>query len=453
MNVSKTIPDDADRTELAGSPRYRRYLILMLAVSVALNYCDRQILGILMPPIKAELGLSDTQLGLLSGLSFGLFYAAFGLPLARWADVGNRRWLLTLSLLLWSGMTALCGMAQGFWSLFAARLGVGIGEAGGTPTAHSLLADAVAAPRRGAAAGLLAFASVVGSFGGIIAAGAIAEHYGWRAAFFCAGAAGLPVAALLLFTVREQRTDTRVPGLAEAFGSDTWRTVRSLLADAEYRHLALGMMASLFWQWGTGAWVATYLVRSRGLTLSEVALTFGTIGGAAAAIGGIAGGLLNDRLSRGGRHWRATMSAVCTALAFVPATITFLATETTTVYVALFASTLLCGMTFPAVYAGFYQAAGSSRRATAVALSSFLNNIVGLSLGPLLIGLASDALSRRAAAVPGRPRARPRAGAPWCPARSLLANSGSKTSLTGRTRIASVPRGAPRPEMRRRDLG
>ena len=193
----------ADRDVSVFSPAARQYALSVLVVVYTFNFIDRQILSILLQPIKDELGLSDTALGLLTGFAFALFYATLGIPIARYADRGNRRNLIALALAIWSGMTALSGLAQNFWQLLAARIGVGVGEAGCSPPAHSMISDYFPAERRATALGIYSLGIPVGILFGFLAGGWLNEFFGWRVAFFVVGIPGLLLAVLVRFSLRE----------------------------------------------------------------------------------------------------------------------------------------------------------------------------------------------------------------------------------------------------------
>ena len=184
---------------------YRRYVLGMLALVYVFNFTDRQILAILMQPIKEDLLLSDTQLGLLSGIAFALFYVTMGIPIARLADRYSRVNIISVSIFLWSLMTALSGLAGNFTQLLLARIGVGIGEAGCTPPAHSLLADYFARENRASALSIYSLGLPLGSVLGLMAGGWVAQIYGWRMAFFLVGLPGLVLALMVKFTIREPR--------------------------------------------------------------------------------------------------------------------------------------------------------------------------------------------------------------------------------------------------------
>ena len=203
------------------SPSYRAYVMFILVVVYTFNFIDRQIVGILAVPIKADLGLTDTQLGLMGGLAFALFYTGLGIPVAMLADRWKRTWIMTAALTIWSGMTAVCGLANNFWQLFLARLGVGVGEAGGVAPAYSLISDYFPSHQRARALSVYSFGIPIGSALGILFGGYIASKIDWRFAFFAVGLAGIVVAPIFKLTVAEpprgqydeKKPDTPAPTL------------------------------------------------------------------------------------------------------------------------------------------------------------------------------------------------------------------------------------------------
>ena len=185
------------------SPGYRRYALMILVLGYTSSHVDRNIMGILLEPIKADLLLSDTQLGFLSGIAFAIFYATLGIPIALVADRGNRRNIVAWAIAIWSGMTALCGLAGSFWQLALARIGVGVGEAGSSPPSHSMIADMYAPNERASAMAIYSLGVYFGVMIGFLVGGWVAVWYGWRAAFFVVGLPGILLALLVRFTLRE----------------------------------------------------------------------------------------------------------------------------------------------------------------------------------------------------------------------------------------------------------
>jgi MFS family permease len=351
---------------------------------------DRIALAILLQPIKAELHLSDTQLGLLSGLAFALFYATLGLPLARYADRGARTKLLAACLAIWTVMTTLCGFARNFPQLFIARMGVGVGEAGCLPTSHSLIGDWFPRARRTMAIAIFQCGGAVGISVGTFIVGMLAQTLGWRACLQLVGLAGVPFAILVLFTVREpQRPRLKA---AEA-GEATRQAVGALLNRPAYVHLMLAYSIAAIPNMGLGQWIPTFLMRSFGFTMMQV----GTWAGLATAVGSIfgllGGGLAAHWLARRDRRWELWIPALAIGASFPVASLMVLSP-----WVGLTLTLKVLNATLSSIASGVAIAAVQSfvephRRATAVSLVIFLHSILGLGLGPYLIGLASDLLA------------------------------------------------------------
>ena len=277
------------------SPRYRLVVLAMLVLVYAFNFIDRQILGILAVPIKADLSLTDTQLGLMGGFAFALFYTALGIPVAMLADRSNRTRILTVALVLWSAMTAVCGFAQNFWQLFLARVGVGVGEAGGVAPSYSLVTDYFPPHQRARALGVYSFGIPIGSALGIIFGGFIAHWIDWRTAFIVVGVAGALIAPVFKLVVREPPRG-RYDGARGAGSSASLREVmRVLLAKRAFWGISFGAAASSMMGYGAFFWLPSFFVRSHGMTLVDASLYYGAI----LLIGGIAGiwlgGWLADR--------------------------------------------------------------------------------------------------------------------------------------------------------------
>lgn len=281
------------------SESYARFALGLLLLVYIFNFIDRIVLGILVPPIKADLHLSDTQLGLLGGTAFALFYTALGVPIGWLADRFNRVWIMTVSLALWSAFSAGSGLAHSFVQLFMARLGVGVGEAGGVAPAYSLISDYYPPLRRARALAIYSFGIPIGSAIGLLLGGVIASRVNWRVAFFVVGALGLLLAPVFRFVVREPirggqdtpRQARKTPGLPEV--------VRLLAGKVSFWSLSFGAATSSIMGYGAFFWLPSFFVRSYHYSLMHVSWYFGALvffGG----IGGIwLGGWLADRL--GGR--------------------------------------------------------------------------------------------------------------------------------------------------------
>ena len=375
----------------SGTPTY--YLLLMLTAVSFFNYMDRMVLAALLQPIKIELLLSDSQLGLLTGFAFAGLYATLGIPLARLADRRPRVIILSACLALWSLMTAATGLAQNFLQLFAARMAVGIGEAGCVPAAHSMIGDAFPAERRAFAISVFQAGGIAGLSGGLVLAGMFADHWGWRIALSLVGLPGLGLAALILFTIPEpeRQGTTEAPRSADP----PLVAMADLMRRPALRHLILALAIGSFGTYGLAQWMPAFYVRSHHLTLTEVGLRVGLIGGLGGMIGTLSGGLLAVQLIRRDRRWELWLPALAYS-------------GSAPFYAAIFlAPTVWVAVAFQAL-ATFIAAAGGGvalsaiqsfaephRRATAISMMLFMTALVGLGAGPLLVGILSDYLTPR----------------------------------------------------------
>jgi predicted MFS family arabinose efflux permease len=373
----------------------RAYVLLMLVLVYTFNFIDRQIVGILAVPIKADLGLTDTQLGLMGGLAFALFYTGLGVPVAMLADRYSRTWIMTVALALWSAMTAVCGLAQNFTQLFLARLGVGVGEAGGVAPAWSLIADYFPPHQRARAASIYSFGIPIGSALGIVFGGLIASKIDWRWAFFSVGIAGILLAPIFRLAVREPprgrydpvHPDRKPPRLGEL--------LRTLANKPSFWLISLGAACSSMMGYGVFFWLPSFFVRSYELTLLEASLYFGAI----VLLGGLAGiwagGWLGDKLGR----VRRTRYLVVPAVAFC-ATVPFFLLALFSPNLALTFALLLVPIAMGLVWLGpvisvIQHLVRPDMRATASAVFLFINNLIGIGLGTWAIGALSDALTQQ----------------------------------------------------------
>ena len=377
------------------SQAYLRYALGLLTVVYVINFVDRQILSILLQSIKADLGLSDLQLGLLSGTAFGIFYATLGVPIARLADVFSRKWVIAVCLTIWSGMTALCGTASGFAVLLAYRVGVGVGEAGGSPPAHSLIADYFPPARRATALGIFSLGVPIGILVGFLAGGWLNETLGWRQAFVVVGLPGVALAVLVALTLREPRRghSEGIEVVGEVPSSRD--VVRFLWQSRSFRHVSLGSALYAFVGYSVVTWAPSFLIRSHGMETGEIGTWLALIFGVGGAIGTVSGGVLSDRWALADERGRVYLPCLAMLLAFPFAFVVYLTDDTTLALLGL------CG---PAVFGLMYQApafavtqalAAPSMRATAAAVLLFVINIVGLAVGPAATGALSDALEPR----------------------------------------------------------
>ncbi len=395
------------RNRMAAQPWYNWYVVGVLTAAYASSHVDRQIMAILLEPIKLELGASDTQMGFLVGLTFALFYATLGMPIAMLADRTNRRNIITAAITVWSAMTVLCGYVANFLQLTLARIGVGIGEAGSTPPSHSIISDLFPANRRGTAMGVYALGVNFGLLIAYLAGGWLSEHYGWRTTFVVVGLPGLLVAALIYLTVREPKrgqADVQAavqpvaPAAAierestvEAERAPTFGTVaRHMLAVRSIRHLCIGSAVAGFIGYGFVLWMPSFLVRSHGLSPTEIGLTLALMNGVIGALGTFTAGKLADVLARRDIRWRSWVVAAGKG-GYVP----FLAA----VFMVDDLKIALLLYTVPAFFGGFYLAPTAAliqslvslrMRALASSIQLFVLNIIGMGLGPQMVGILSD---------------------------------------------------------------
>lgn len=377
--------------------RYRYVVVAALAFAYMLNFVDRQLLSILVEPVKQDLGLSDTQIGMLTGLMFALFYTFFGIPVAMIADRGNRTRLIAAACGIWSIFTALSGLATGFISLALARIGVGIGEAGCSPPSYSLIADYFPANKRGRALALYVLGVPAGSFVGAVAGAAIAQAYGWRAAFMAIGAAGLLFAPLLLLIVREPvrgrfDADMAQTGTAKAAPSLTaalgffWRSPVFILTA-----LACGLTS--FCSFGLLNWTPAFLTRVQGMSLGQISGYFGVIVAGSMVLAAWMGAVIADRAGARNPIWYPLLPGLGMVLV-LPFLFGFTMVDSWQLSLALLVPPITLTSTYlvPAL-ALLQNRTPAQYRATVSSILLFILNLIGLGCGPLFVGVVSDRLT------------------------------------------------------------
>lgn len=388
----------------AGSPGRTLALVLLTAVGTV-NFVDRQILSVLAEPIRQELHLSDTQLGLLTGLSFALFYAIMGVPAAMLADRFNRVRLVAAACLIWSGFTGACAFAGSFWHLALARFGVGVGEAGGTAPSLSILADYYPPEKRPAIIGLFTCNGPLGVFIGASLGGWAAEQFGWRGAFIMVAGIGVVAAALLAFLVREPVRGGLDPAPIRAPNPEAAKlgpTVRLFLSRPTLRLLLFASGVSAFVSYGMLNWIPAYLMRVQQMPLSEVARWFGPAAGLCFGIGIFGGGALVNWASRHSVKAYAWVPGIAMLLTAPTLAMAVLAPNWQVSLALMTVPMILCTIYVAPALALVQNLSPVAARATVTALILLAFNIVGLGCGPLAIGMLSDALAAQGAAEPLR---------------------------------------------------
>ncbi len=372
------------------SKRQRGWLLAVLFLVSMSNYVDRNVIAVLLEPIKKEFAVSDTYLGLLSGFAFALFYATLGIPVARWADRGNRRIVVTLSLTVWSVMTALCGLAQSFTQLVLARIGVGAGEAGALPPAQSLIADYFPPERRASAIAVFMSSATAGYLVAFVGGAQLVSHYGWRIAFIAVGLPGLLLAVVVFFTLKEPR-DVLGYSARNAASDETFAgAMRQLFRKRSYAWIVVAITLYAFFAYGVLIFFPSYMIRSLGVSLSTIGTTYGAVSAVGALAGTLGGGWLADRLGSRDVRWFAWLPAIALALIFPLYVAAFLQATYTGFLVLTFIAGLLLSAGLPSVFTAMHAVCGSKRRTVAVAVLTFMMSMVGGGLGPLVTGVLSD---------------------------------------------------------------
>ena len=371
----------------------RAYVLFILVVVYTFNFIDRQIVGILAVPIKADLGLTDSQLGLMGGLAFALFYTGLGIPVAMLADRFSRTWIMTVALVVWSGMTAVSGLATNFWQLFMARLGVGIGEAGGVAPAYSLIADFFPPHQRARALSVYSFGIPIGSAIGIVFGGIIASMINWRYAFFIVGIAGIVIAPIFRMTIREPQRGMYDPVRKGERAASLKAIMATLAGKPSFWLLSLGASFSSMMGYGVFFWLPSFLVRSYQLTLLNASLFFGAV----LWIGGLAGiwmgGWLGDRFGHYQRSAYARIPAIAFLLTIPFYVLAILSPTLSLAFFVLLVPTALGLVWLGPVISVIQHLVRPDMRATASAVFLFINNLIGIGLGTYAIGALSDILS------------------------------------------------------------
>ena len=376
--------------------QYRYFVLATLTAGGVLNIADRLILSILLEDIKHAFTLSDTQIGLITGLAFTVLYVTFGIPIAWLADRTNRRTIIAASIAVWSLMTALCGTATGFWTLFLARMGVGIGESGSGPAANSLLTDYFRKEELGRAMGFYFLGPTIGTASGLMVGGYLAHLVGWRMAFILLGVPGMLFALFVFLTIREPREGRPPPPPTTSFmqGLKVWRAgIAALFANRLYVAATLAFACMIVIGYGFATWLAAIMLRSFAISTADVGFYLGLAFLLGGIPGPIMGGYCTDFLVRRDPRWRAWLPALAT-LACLPLFLACLLSTSFWSFLGLFSCGYLVFLIAQAPTVSLIQlSVRPDERAMAMAVAMLFNNLIGQALGGFLIGLASTGLA------------------------------------------------------------
>ena len=379
-------------TDVNFTPALRAYTVGLLTFIYTANYVDRQIVAILLQSIKLDMGLSDTQLGLLSGLAFAIFYATLGIPIAYLADRISRKKIIIFSLSLFSVMTIVCGFAQNFMQLLLARIGVGVGEAGSSPPSHAMIADMYAPNERATPLAIFALGINIGLLIAFLVGGWVNHHYGWRTAFQVVALPGLLLVVIGMFTLRDPprglsdgQKAQKAPPLGEVAGY--------MLNNKTLRQLIIGSTLVVTVGYGAIAWLPTYFVRVHAMTTIEVGQVLALLIGIGGGIGTALGGHFADRLGKRDVRWNLWLIVIL-ALVGLPFSVgAYLATDATLAIILLAFPVSVGALYFGPTLAMLHTLVRPEMRSLASAILLLINNIVGLGFGPLMIGVLSDYFS------------------------------------------------------------
>ena len=329
---------------MAETNRNKWVVLALLTLVYTFSFIDRQLLVILAEPVKADLGLSDTQLGLLTGLAFAALYVTLGLPIARLADKGNRKNVVSASLAIWSAMTVISGMVTSFTQMLLARIGVGIGEAGGSPPSHSIISDYFPPEKRATALSIYSVGIYIGIFLGFTIGGVLAQNYGWRVAFYAVGIPGILLAAAIYYFVKEpvkgrydpQGVSSTVPTLSDV--------IKTLLGKKTFIFIALGSGFIAFGSYGAGNFLPSFLQRVHGVEVSKAGYLLGVAFGIGGGIGTFLGGFLADRLRLSDMRWYIWLPMAAAILALIPFAVYVFSPQLHIVVIMVFLVSALLGI-------------------------------------------------------------------------------------------------------------
>lgn len=378
------------------SRAYKNYVLVVLTAVYTLSTCDLNLMGLLLEPIKQDLHLSDAQLGFLTGIAFGLFYATLGLPFARWADRGNRATITSISIALWGATVMLCLAVRSFSQLVLARMAAAIGESGCMPPTYSLVGDYFPQPaERARAMTIYMTASPLPSLLSFLVGGWLNARYGWRLTFFFMGIPGLLIALLVKLTVREPRQKAVVRKSLSAPSPGILEVLQGLWAQPTTRHLSLAVIVLLTFGWGLFPWYAAFMIRSHGMTIQELGIWLGLVFGLGGVAGTLLGGFIADKCFPGDERSQMRLTAWLTASLVLWFALFLLLPQKRYALTALVPLIVIFNFSFGPTFALMQRLVTDNVRATAIALLMLLANLIGMGVGPQLVGWLSDLLHPR----------------------------------------------------------
>ncbi len=397
---------DNEPASVAGGALYsakfqRRALILLFAIYTC-NYLDRQILNILAEQVKMDLKLLDWQVGLMTGLAFAFLYSILGVPIARYAEKADRPKLIATAITIWSLATAVSGLAQNFAQMVAARIVVGIGEAGATPPAHSLISDYTPKEKRASALAFYSMGIPFGTLVGLGVGGIVSDYFGWRVAFFVVGMPGLILALLAALVLREPRRETRALAERAPAVEPLGRALMTLLRIPTFRNIALGAAMIVVTGYGLGPFLASFFLRTQEAELLQLAssvglkplgflgLALGISGGLAGLVGTWFGGQIADKWAKVDARGYLLVPVIATLLSLPCFVMTFLSTSVIAALSWKALASVLFSTWYGPIYAAAHNVVSSNMRATCSAVILMLTNLIGMSFGPLIAGFLSD---------------------------------------------------------------
>jgi MFS family permease len=382
-------------TDFKVSEGYRKYVLLLLFTVYVFNFVDRSILTILIQPIKVEFKFSDTDMGLLGGLAFAFLYCTLGIPIARWADKANRVFIISMSLLVWSVSTVFTGFARNFTQLLLGRVAVGIGEAGCSPPAYSLLSDYFEPKRRSTALAIYSMGIAGGLFLGLLLGGQVAKAYGWRAAFYVCGLPGILLAVIVRLTLREPPRGFSDPlPLTAAEPPPVREVLGKLWSKPAFRNLSLAAALQAFVGYGIGSFNSAFLMRSHGMTVAQVGGWLALVAVAGGSTGTYFGGWLADRLSERhkDRRWQLWVPGIALLVALPLGLVVYVVPIKQVAIWAMIPALAIASMYLGPTFSITHGFVGARERALAGALLLFIINLIGLGMGPVFTGILSDVL-------------------------------------------------------------